>query len=188
MIDPNSQIGEILEKGQKVTDTAISDVATSVKGQIIGEKNPAGQTQNISQITQPPPQAQIPSQDTNTASEAMAAAEQTREVVADFYSQSDQVVQAAPSQSSAADEANLAKTREELKKQQELYQSLHKQVYYDPLFAYENKREEKSKAQEIEEEKQVKMQELAQTQAKKDKDLAVRKAQTTVEINRGVSG
>ena len=186
MIDPNSQIGEILEKGQKVTDTAISDVATSVKGQIIGEKKPATQTQNTSQIAQPP--AQVQSQDVNTASEAMAAAEQTREVVADFYSQSDQVVQAAPSQSSAADEANLAKTREELKKQQELYQSLHKQVYYDPLFAYENKREEKSKAQEIEEEKQVKMQELAQTQAKKDKDLAVRKAQTTVEINRGVSG
>ena len=182
MIDPNSQIGEILEKGQKVTDTAISDVATSVKGQIIGEKKPATQTQNTSQIAQPP--AQVQSQDVNTASEAMAAAEQTKEVVADFYSQSDQVVNTAPAQSAATDEANLAKTREELKK----HQDLHRQTYYDPLFAYENKKPEASIAEEAEEEKQVKMEELATKQAKKDKDIAVQRDQRTVEINRGVSG
>lgn len=184
MIDPNSQVGEILEKGQKVTDTAVSDVTTSLKGQILGDKKPANQAQNTSQNAQPLPQAQIPSQDVNTASEAMAAQESTKEVVSNFYSLSDQTTQQTPSQSAAEDQANLVKTREELKQ----YQDLHKEVYYNPLFAYENKKEEKSKAQEIEEEKQVKMQELAQTQAKKDQDIAVQRAQTTVEVNRGVSG
>lgn len=180
-MDPNSKIGEVLEKGQQITDTAVSDVATSVKGQIIGEKKPvANQTQQISPQPQNTPQA-----NTDEASVVpQAEQEWTKEVVQDFYSQSDQVTQTTPAQSAANDEANLAKTREELKQ----YQNLHKEVYYDPLFAYENKKPEPSKAEEAEEEKQVKMQELAQKQAKKDQDIAVQRAQTTVEVNRGVSG
>lgn len=190
MIDPNSKIGEILEKGQSVADTTISDVSSTVKGQVIGDKKP------VSQATQA--QSQAPSQQAlsqqNTVGESaqvtQADHDRTKEVVNDFYSLSDDIHSQSQAQltSAANDEQQLAQTRAELKQQQQLAQDQHKEVYYDPLFAYEHKKPEPSKAEVAEEERKVKMEELASTQAKKDKDLAVQRAQTTIEINRGVSG
>ncbi|PIR80419.1 MAG: hypothetical protein COU25_00215 [Candidatus Levybacteria bacterium CG10_big_fil_rev_8_21_14_0_10_35_13] len=181
-MDPNSKVGEILEKGQQITDTAVSDVATSVKGQIIGEKKPVAASQNTASVAASPAVQNAP-QEALVNTDA-GSNERTREVVSDFYSPSGGVVVPAPSVSAQNEEAQLAKTREELKR----YQNQHNETYYDPLISYEQKKPELTKADEAEKDQQVKMQELAQKQAKKDEDQAVKKAQTTVEVNRGVAG
>lgn len=171
-MDPNSQVGELFEKGQNATTSTISDVANALKGQILGDKKSTPSSQNSTSQSQQP-----------VSSESVQnSTDRTKEVVGDFYAPSESVSQQTQnSQSLQNDQANLVKIRQEL-------QSLHNEVYYKPLFAYEEKKSEKRVADRIEEDDQKKMIELQEKEAKKTPPLSVQRAQTSTEINRGVSG
>ena len=168
-MDPNSAVGELLEKGQNTTTTTISDVTNALKGQVLGSKKVSRFSQNsVPQVKQP-----------ISSESAQSSNDHTKEVVSDFYAPSESIPQS--SESFQSNQANLAKIRQEL-------QSLHTQVYYKPLFAYEEKKPEKRVAEKIEQEDWQKMQELEQKQKEKVPPLSVQRAQTSTEINRGVSG
>lgn len=107
--------------------------------------------------------------------------ERTKEMVQDFYAPSDDT-QNRVGDPNALDQQKLAKVR------QKLYQELHNDVYYKPLFAYESKQQVERPAEVAEQEEQQKMQELEVKQVKKSQDLAVLRKQTAVEANRGTVG
>jgi hypothetical protein len=172
------QFGEILEQGKQTTTntvkTAISDTANSISGQIGIKNETNARVQNpTKQAANQADENVLPNQQTGVDNEF------TKEMVEDFY---------APS--SNASPGSRPKNQEEYETQQKLLkirQDLHNETYYDPLFAYEHKKEEKP-AETVQREEQQQMQELAQNQEKKLPPLAVQRAQTSVEINRGVSG
>ncbi len=153
MIDPNNQLGEIIEKGQNTTTAQVSDVAQRLKGQVLGgdKKDP-----QVNQDKQSP--------------EAISN-DRTNEMIKDLYSPSESSV---PVASVQADAQKLSNIRKQL-------QELHMQTYAGPLFDYERKKPEPTKAEEKEQEEKGKLQELAQKQAKKDNDIAVMRAKTSIE-------
>lgn len=182
-MDKNSVFGEIIEKGQNTVSNTVSNTTTSAANDIsqtvaeqIGIK-PKSQTQP--QATgQNPPQAVVDNVSSPNTSEA------TKEIVEDFYAPTDNNSNTSsnPSASEGLDtQQKLAKVRQELLEQ-------HKTEYYDPLFAYESKKAEPTKAEIVEQEEYKKMQELALSQQKKSEDIALQKAKTAVEANRGVAG
>ena len=78
-----------------------------------------------------------------------------------------------------------------------LRHELHKEGYYDPLIAYENKKpgeeagEDEGAAKRVEEqekEEEQKKMELEEKKAKDDQDIATARAQTKTEANRGAMG
>ena len=174
-MDNNSAFGQFLEEGQNIAANTISDVTNSIKNQTLGDQN-AAQQQALNST--PNQQSEISNQQ---------AQEQTRDIVRDFYAPSDDLT-SNPNNSSQSDQERLTQTRQDLQLQKQKYNDLHREVYYDPLFAYEQKKPEPTKAQEQEEEKQDKTQELAQAQAKKDQDLNLQRQQTKTEANPGVAG
>lgn len=166
-MDPNSQIGELFEKGQNATQSTVSDVANALKGQVLGDKKPTPSSQNSTSQSQQP-----------VSSESVQnSTDHTKEVVGDFYAPSENTLrQAQNSQSLQNDQANLVKIRQEL-------QSLHNEVYYKPLFAYENKKqqEEERPADKAEKQKMEDLKEEQEKRAKGDQDIAVQRAQKGVE-------
>lgn len=178
-MDNNSAFGQLLEKSQNTTTNTISSVAKSLKHQVLGDfDDEEPQIQQSTASSVPNNQPEVYSQE---------AQEQTRDIVKDFYAPSDDLT---PNSNitSQNDQEKLANTRQELQAQKQKYSDLHREVYYDPLFAYEQKKEEPTKAEEQEEEKQNKMQELAQTQAKKDQDINLQRQQTKTETSPGTIG
>ena len=178
-MDNNSAFGQLLEKGQSTATNTFSDVTNSLKSQVFGDQNT--QTQQPALNTIPNNQPEVSNQ------QLQDSQDQTRDMVRDFYAPGDDAAigQSIPLPN---DEERLAKTRQELQVQKQKYNDLHREVYYDPLFAYEQKKPEPTKAEEQEEEKQDKMQELAQSQAKKDQDIALQRQQTKTETSPGTIG
>ncbi len=177
------QFGEILEQGQQTAlntvKSAVSDTTNAVSGQI-GIKNENNHT-TVTNQNQNQPAVQAQGQLPN---EAVAAQnlqnEETAEMVKDYYAPSTQAPQTPKPQ-----------TQEEYETQQKLLkirQELHERVYYDPLFAYEHKKQERPADVQAQEEEQKKMAELEHKKEEKKLPLAVQRAQTSVEVNRGVSG
>ncbi len=172
------QIGEILEQGGHASadaaKTAASDVTHSFQGQV-GIKNEPGSTalqqQGQDQAMQAEPVVNL--------SNANLANEETAELVRDFY---------APTQSAAAATPQMQEEAMTQQKLTKLRQDLHDQTYYDPLFSYEHKQEERPAETAEKEEEQKKMMELEQKEEEKKLPLAVQRAQTSIEVNRGVSG
>lgn len=180
-MDKPQIVGELIEKGQKTTSNTVSDIADTFAEQIgVTPKSASAQNQTSNQ-----PQT---SQDQTSSSgnqQGAEVSEATKEIVEDFYAPSDNSQNTSSNPSSDSSEpqvqAQLAKVRQELLQQ-------HKSEYYDPLFAYENKKPEPTKAQVMEQEEKMKMQELQISQQKKNEDIATTRAQIAVEANRGVAG
>lgn len=170
------QVGEILEQGKQnvattTTNTVksgVSDTISSVKSQIGGINNNANQNQ-MSNIGEPGMELQ----NQGTGNEA------TEQMVKDFY---------APSNPTATPKSQTQEQFETEQKLVKLRQELHTQTYFDPLFAYEHKKQERPLDIAKQEEEQQKMIELEQKKQDKKLPLAVQRAQTSVEINRGASG
>ncbi|MBI2026005.1 MAG: hypothetical protein HYT06_01340 [Candidatus Levybacteria bacterium] len=179
-MDKNSQIGELLEKGQTTVTNAVGDSANIVKAQVLGDEkkpktlvNPANSQQPSELI--PPEQLQ--------------AQEHTREAVKDFYAPSEDLP--LPPQPGESDEQKLTKIRQELQGQKSKHQALHEEVYYNPLFAYEQKstqQEQERPAEAVLRQKQQDLQQDLEKQAKKDQDIAVQRAQKHVEIKGAIAG
>ena len=184
-MDKNSVFGEVLEKGQTAVTNAVTNTANNTANDI---------SQTIAEQVGIAAKSQVQQSGQSQSSQATGAgdnigganpSEATREIVEDFYSPSDNVSSnnnQAPLQTSEPQtQAKLASVRKQLQNQ-------HDEVYYDPLFSYENKKPEPSKADVIEQEESQKMQALAIEQQKKDGDIAKTRAQIAVEANRGVAG
>ena len=168
---------QILEQGKSAVTNAVkstvSDISDSVSGQI-GLKNEQNATQSQSQNQ--------PQDQTQQAEAGHLETERTKEMVRDFYSPSDDLVQSGQ-QASVSEDQQLAQVR------QRLQQELHSQVYYEPLFAYEhNLNQTESKQEELERRDKQEMMELQQKQADAPPPLAVSRAQTHTETNPGVAG
>lgn len=171
------QFGEILEQGKQTAansvKTALSDAVNSVSGQIGIKNEQNASSQNSNQQQGQTPQTEPSVIDMNLANE------QTTEQVKDYY---------APS----SDQKPMPTTQEEAQTQQELLKlrkELHDQIYYQPLFAYEHKKEERPAEAKEKEEEQKKMAELEQ-QKKENKNLpiAVLRAQTSAEVKLAGAG
>jgi len=179
-MDPIGDIGQILEQGQQaaantVQNTAkntVSDVSSSVKTQITGNNEGiAGKSQALSQGSAVEPSAQL-----------LQNGDFAKEMVSDFYSPSSQNTQAVlEGQEQAQTNEKLSKVRQELK-------NLHMEVYYNPLTAYENKKPEERPAESVERQKMEDLKELQLKEQQKAPPIAVKMAQTTTEVNRGVAG
>lgn len=172
-MDKNGNLGQILEQGKSGVTSTVTDVSQSVKNQLIGEESSpdnSTQTQN--------PNQNLP--------QSLESPDMTKEVVKDFYAPSQDLPNTASEAQNDSDK--LAKVRRDLQEQKQLGYELHKSTYYDPLFAYEQKKPEPTKAQEQEEDKREKMQELAIKQKKKNDDISIQIAQTKTEANPGVMG
>nr|MBI5455715.1 hypothetical protein [Candidatus Levybacteria bacterium] len=172
---------ELLEQGKttaaNVVKSTASDIANSVSGQIGLKTEPTVQAQQSQSQFQNQPQDQA-----QQGEPAQLQTERTKEMIKDFYSPSDGLVQGNP-QTAVAQEQQLAQVRHKLQ------QELHNEVYYNPLFAYEhdaNKTE--SKVEELEREEKQEMMELQQKEADKPPPLAVQRAQTHTETNPGIAG
>jgi hypothetical protein len=170
-MNPNDVLGELIEKGQNATTnavkTTVSDTANSVSGQI-GIKNETNtQAQNPTQVA-----ANQAGEQTLPNQQVKANNEFAKEMVEDFYAPSLEV-----------STGIKPKNQEEYETQQKLLkirQDLHNEAYYNPLFAYEHKKEEKP-AETVERQEQQKMQDLAQAEDKKLPPLDVRMKQIHVE-------
>jgi len=195
-MDKNGMLGEMLEKGQsaavKTVKNVVSDVAGSVKGQIAGlpdETNAQSQAQNPQSQQQAgnSNQPTVPSENSTQASSDGVAnptleSEQTKEMVKDFYAPSSDTIQIVPPEQVEKVEAQ---------KIAQLRKQLHEEVYYGPLINYKKQHPEERQAEKVEreeKEEKFKMQELEQKKAKEGQDIAITKAQTAVEANRGQSG
>lgn len=177
-MDKNSNLGQILEQGQAVTKSTISDVAKSVKNQVVGEESsPDNSIQKSQQVSL-----------TTGTNEDTLSAERTREVVKDFYAPSEPQSQANATPQN--DNEKITKVREELQKAKQSAGELHRSVYYDPLFAYENKKsqEEERPSEKAEKEKMQDLEVDSKEKTKRDQDIAVQRAQTKTEMHPGVSG
>lgn len=168
---------QILEQGKSTVANAVkstvSDISGSVSSQVGLKSEPIVQNQSQTAL-----QDQV-----NQGESAQIQTQRTKEMVEDFYSPSDTTISANQQANAQAEEQQLAAVR------QKLYQELHNEVYYNPLFAYEhNLNKTESKAEELERQKQQEMQALEQKEADKPPPLAVTRAQTHTEANPGVAG
>lgn len=180
MDKPGGLVGEFIEKGQKTTSNVVSDIADSVSEQV-GVAKPTSQQQAAGSSSGQVGQSQ---QDPNA--QGAEVSEATKEIVEDFYAPSDKNPNTL--QSSSQNQNPTTDTQDKLARvRQELLQQ-HTSEYYDPLFAYENKKPEATKADVIEQEDYKKMQELALDQQKKNEDIALVNAKTAVEAHRGAAG
>ncbi len=163
-MDKNSTIGALFEQGKTVLDDSATNVVDTTKKQIMGNQTAA----NSSNFQGENVKAQL--------------SEESREIVEDFYSPSRQTSQI----SSPADDPSkqLESVRAELMR---LQRSLHQTEYYDPLFAYENKKKQEEAAVEDQEEEKNKMDELSLAEKKKQ-DLAKFRAERSTEIKGGPAG
>jgi hypothetical protein len=170
MLDPNSQIGEIFEKGQSTTQGQVGDIAKRVKGQVLGgdKKTPAKTSQADNQNA------------SQQKTETVASEDRTKEVVKDFYSPTEQTTTPVKPVGES-DPEKIEKIRKQLA-------DLHNTTYYDPLFAYEHKKEEPTKQEEKEKEEKEKMQDLQIAKDKKAQDIAVQMASQKTERYPGMSG
>jgi hypothetical protein len=179
MDKPGGLVGELIEKGQKTTSNTVSDIADTFAEQV-GVPPKTGSSQNNQLGNQ-----QKASQDQTAVSQSSLqgaeVSEATKEIVEDFYAPSDTSSNSSQNSSEPQTQAKLAKVRQELLQQ-------HKTEYYDPLFAYENKKQEPTKAEAMEQEENRKMQELQINQQKKNEDISITRAQIAIEANRGVAG
>jgi hypothetical protein len=81
--------------------------------------------------------------------------------------------------------------QEKLETQQKLEalrKQLHDEVYYEPLINPKKQEEEERPAERVERQEKEEMQDLEQKEADKPPPIALQRAQTTTEMNRGVSG
>jgi len=177
------KIGDLGVKAGSVIGGEAKTIAKTIHSQITGEelreKPIVPEKSSVSQLS---------GQNTKPLKE------QNQAIVKEIYGiKKDEVP---PSKEQAAVQSNISKTKDEQKIQElrALAQRLHKETYYDPIIAYEKKKEgqgEEAKAEKPEreekEEEQEKMQ-LEQKKAKDDQDIATTRAKTAVEANRGVAG
>ena len=182
-MDKNSAFGELVEKGQQsASNTAqavVSDVGDSIVTQL-GFKNESGSnnTQNTQQTQNQAPVVS-PGETAPNPNEALGDNELTKEMVEDFYSPS-----VGLAQNISSEEQERLDTQQRLVA---LRKELHNEVYYDPLVNPKKQEEERS-AQRVERQEKEEMQDLEQKNADKPPPIAVQRAQTSTEINRGVSG
>ena len=186
-MDKNSIIGEVLEKGQNAVANTMSNTATNTASDIsqtvseqLGFKSKTSQTQNVNQTQAFSNQQNLPQ---NPQAEV---SDNTREIVDDFYSPSDNTN--SNSSSNNSQNTTLSSEPQIQAKLAKVRQELHKEVYYDPLIAYEQKKQEPTKAEVMEQAESQKMQELAISQQKQNADIATTRAKIAVEANRGVAG
>lgn len=94
-------------------------------------------------------------------------------------------IQQAEAKDQAERQEKLADTRQKLQQ----HQALHKKTYYDPTFVNRPKEPsvQERLQQEEQEEEQKKMEEL-QEEKKKEMPVALQRAKTGIEMNRGASG
>jgi len=181
------QFGEILEQGQQVATnavkSAVSDTADTVSGQI-GIKNEIANTAAVGQQNQSNFQNQISNMDTSSSVISKGdniRSEQTTDMIRDFYS---------PSVDGGA-LSSKPQNQEEYETQQKLLkvrQSLHDETYYNPLFAYEHKKEERPAEVAEKDEEQKKMIEFEQKKQDNNIPLAVLRAQTSAEVKLAGAG
>ncbi len=168
--------GEILEKGQ----ATVSDTARAVKDQLTGfGKAAKNQVVPNQESNQKPDTTNQAVSETNDSTNK----KYTKDMVKHLYGVDDS--QKKDENQKLRKEVSSTKTEDE-KKIQELKKRLHSE-YYQKLIHPPKPKEERP-AEKQEREKKQEMQDLEQKDAKKPPPLAVRKAQTSVEINRGVSG
>jgi hypothetical protein len=180
-MDPVQSVGELIEQGQNSTANTVKAGVTDVKKTVqdqVGLKNETSSQASTSvqnQAQQPQESLQV-SSDNN---------DRTKEVVRDFYSPSDDnMQQPTPQKQEQLDtDQRLSQVR------QRLYQEQHNEVYYQPLISYEhNQQRVESTSEKLENEKRQEMQDLQVKQANSPPPLAVTRAQTSTEINRGIAG
>lgn len=180
-MDKNSAFGELTEKGQQAASNtaqkAVSDVASSVAGQLgFRNESASNTTQNTQQVQDQAP-AQVPSE-RGSEPQPLEDNELTKEMVEDFYAPSN------PAQNLTSEQQEELDTKERLVT---LRKELHDQIYYDPL-VNPKKVDEERPAERVERQEKQEMQDLQQKDAEKPPPIAVQRAQTSTEMNRGVAG
>ncbi len=175
-MDKQSQVGELLEKGQSTTTKAVTDVTNSLKSQVVGNQkasdSPAAPRISLGDGPAPVEDPQV-------------SAQRTKAVVSDFYAPSSEVVQAPAQTSQGTDEQKLTKVRQELLTEQEKHKALHDKVYYNPLFAYEQRKGQQQEERPAETAQRQQMEDLqkeTEQKAKTDSDIATQRAQHHIEI------
>jgi hypothetical protein len=179
------QLGEILEQGKQAAansvKTAVSDTANAISGQVGlgGKSEPTAntatgiQSQIQNQLTN-----QAPSSEPAQMQDVDLSNQHTTQMVQDYYAPSDS-------------QSPKPQTQEEYENQQKILkirQELHQQTYYDPLFDYEHKKEERPAEIAEKEEEQKKMMELDTKQQKSDQDIATFRAQRSAEVKLSGAG
>lgn len=195
-MDKNGIFGEMLERGQQTVASSVKTVASDVKNQMgfgKSESSPDNQGNPRSQGQQGNVQSQ--NQPLKEGSKPQAAStEETKLLVKEFYAPSSDIPENLPPETQ-----QQMQQKDQIESQQKianLRHELHKSGYYDPLIAYETKKEEgeeeddnaaKRVEKQEQEEEQEKM-ELQEKRAKEDQDIATTRAQTKTEANRGAMG
>ena len=178
----NDAFGEILEHGQsaaKVIKKQVADTAKATASQIVGGAAQADQAG----------QNQPPGVDKNFVKDLYGIKDNTQ-------LQSKQAQPQSPSQKATSDanptaNPELARDPKKIEEQQRLVklrQELHQTTYYEPLVNPKKEKPEERPAEKVEGEKKQEQIELQQKEKKKPAPLAVKRAQTSAEANRGVSG
>ncbi len=175
-MDKNSQIGELLEKGQSTATNVVGDTANLVKSQVLGDEKKPQATQSANPQIQSEPSLQ----------QEQESIDRTKEVVGDFYAFSERGGQQNPV-ANPSDEQRLAQIRQQLQGEKLSHQQLHEEVYYNPLFAYEKGKagQEERPAEYAQKEKQLDLEKDSEAQVKKDQDIATQRAQRHIEIKPG---
>ena len=174
------QYGEILEQGRKTAantvKTAVSDAANSVAGQI-GIKNEHGANTQNSNQNQPQDQSLGPADEASVLNMNLKN-DQTQDMVNDYYAPSSNQKPVPATEEEAQTQQQLAKLRKDL----------HDEEYYNPLFAFEHKKQERPAEVAEKEEEQKKMAALEQQKREeKDTPIALKRAQLSIE-NRDQGG
>jgi hypothetical protein len=167
-MDKHGMLGELLEKGQGAADSvkkSVSDTAKAAATQVTGIGGDK------------PGQNKTPSVDKDFVKDLYGVKDETQV-------QSDSPDQAVASEQEQVKEQKKAEDQQEIAR---LRNKLHQETYYEPL-VNPPKEEEERPAEKIEKEKKIEEQELQQKEAEKPAPLAVKRAQTSTETNRGVSG
>jgi hypothetical protein len=182
-MDKHGMFGEMLEQGQSAIKTAKKQMADTAKA---AASQLGGNSQSSDQASQPG-QVDQDQQVDNT------------QFVKDLYgiqgkkSSSAQTTQANQTNNQQLDSTKVSEDQdpkkiEEKQKLAKLRQELHQEVYYDPLVNPKKEKPEERPAEKLEKEKQIEQMELQKKEEKKPAPLAVKRAQTSAEANRGVSG
>lgn len=170
-MDKNGVVGEILEKGQQISDSVQSSAKTQVKnvvGDITGQigRQESSPDQNTTQNQQNQSNLQF---------------------IKDLYGVSESTSE--QNQNIQSDPVKHQKELEDKKKLQELRHKLHQEFYYDPL-VNPSKQTEESTAEKLERQEQEKeAKEMTELQEEKKKEpIAVTRAKTKAEIKSGIAG
>jgi hypothetical protein len=164
---------QLLETGKTIATnavkTTVSDVATSVSDQvgITNETNTSNQNQNTNQGE---PQKQ-----------GLEETQRTKELIQDFYSPSNDLVQTGVTQAQT-DEQRLAAVR------QKLHQELHNEVYFNQLLNTGTLKPNEERPAEKAERQQMEELQVKEEKRQNDLPLAVKMAQTHTEASPGIQG